>query len=401
VQQLPLEGVRVVDFTTAQAGAHCTQWLGVMGAEVIKIESRVRPDVTRLSSRAETLDQSASFVSFNSGKKSITLNMNQPKAVQIVKELVKLSDVVTENFGGATMERWGLGYPELKRLKPDIIVFATSGYGRTGPRKESPAFAPVVDAFSGLLSVNGYVGGIPNVVGNRGWTDAMAAVHGAFVILAALYHRSNTGEGQYIDASMTELNANVLGELVIDYAMNERVAQPVGNRDNIMAPHGCYRCLGEDKWVAVAVSSEQEWQAFCNALGNPEWTKKEEFSDGLSRLNNQEELNRLIEEWTKQHSHYEVMEILQKVGVMAGACLTLEELKSDRQLREREFLLDIEQPLIGKLCLSRMPWRLSGTPGGNYYRAPLLGEHNNYVFGELLGMPEQEIRRLEEEKVIY
>lgn len=406
MQKLPLEGIRVVDFTTVWAGPHITQWLGVMGAEIIKIETNLRPDLQRLGRvpgrpQPKSLNEGIGFAIMNYSKKSIVLNMREPKAVELIKALIKISDMVVENFGGAVMERWGLGYLELKTIKPDIIVYAGSGYGRTGPRKEFPTYAPIVDAFTGLTFVNSYAGGAPTTIGTGGWTDLVQAHYGAFAILVALHHRFETGEGQYIDVSMAEASASFLGDLIMDYVMNERVGKPIGNQDNIMAPHGCYRCQGEDKWVAIAVSSQDEWKSFCGAIGNPGWTKKEEFSDELSRWKNQEELDKLIEEWTKKHHHYEVMKLLQGAGVMAGASLGLDELVSDPQLREREFFIDMEHPVMGKLCLAGLPWRLSDCSRGNYYSPPLLGEHNDYVFGELLGMPKEEIRRLEKEKVIY
>ena len=406
MQRLPLEGIRVIDFTTVLAGPYMTEWMGVMGAEIIKIETNSRLSDRLALARSSKpryvgVNESYSFALNNYSKKSITLNMKQPKAVELTKELVKISDIVTENFGGSVMDQWGLGYEELKQHKPDIILFSGSGYGRTGPRKEFPGYAPIVDAFTGLTSVNGYIDSKPVPLGSYGWTDMIQALNGTFAILAALNHRLETGEGQYIDAAMTESNANFMGELFMDYTMNDKVGKPVGNRDSIMAPHGCYRCQGDDKWVAIAVSSEQEWEAFKHAIGSPEWTKKEEFSDELSRWKNQEQLDNLIEEWTKKHDHYEVMKILQEAGVMAGVSVDMAEVVNDRQLNEREFFFDMEHPLMKKLHLARLPWKLSDTPRGNYYCAPLLGEHNDYVFGKLLGMPKEEVTQLEEQKVIY
>ena len=344
MQRLPLEGMRVIDFTNVLAGPYMTEWLGVMGAEVIKIETNSRLSDRLALARSSKprrvgVNESYSFVLNNYSKKSITLNMKQPKAVDLAKELIKISDIVTENFGGPVMDQWGLSYEELKQLKHNIILFAGSGYGRTGPRKEFPGYAPIVDAFTGLTSVNGYIDAKPAPLGSYGWTDMIQALNGTFAILAALNHRLETGEGQYIDAAMTESNANFMGELFMDYAMNERVGKPVGNRDNVMAPHGCYRCQGEDKWVAIAISNEQEWAAFSNAIGNPDWTKREDFNDELSRWKNQEQLDKLIEEWTKKHDHYEVMRILQEAGVMAGASINMVEVVNDGQLNEEGILL--------------------------------------------------------------
>ena len=392
-QKLPLEDIRVVDFTAAAAGPHVTQWLGVMGAEIIKVESNIRSDGLR--------EHKPWFAALNHSKKSIALNMRKPRAVELAKELVKLSDIVTENFGGSVLERWGMGYSELKKVKSDIIVYSCSGYGRTGPFKESPAFAPIIDAFSGLTYMNGYTNGEPVNMGSMGWTDLLSGMHGVFAILAALYHRKNTGEGQYIDLSMCEQLIACIPEAVIDYSMNGRIRERAGNGDNVMAPHGIYRCKGEDKWVAIAVSDEEEWMAFCNVIGNPDWTKKDEFSDQLSRWKNQEELNILIQEWTVSHSHYEVMSLMQNAGVMAGACLSIPELVEDCHLNERDFYIDIEDSEEGRLHLARLPWKIRDIPEGNYKPAPSLGEHSDYIFKELLGLNEEEIIRLEKEEVIY
>ena len=404
MDRLPLEGIRVTDFTAIWAGAHITQWLGVMGAEVIKIESSLRPDNTRTSwrpGRNASLNTTAEFECLNFGKKACVLNMTLPKARELAKELIKISDIVTENFGGSVMDRWGMGYSDLVKIKPDIIMYSGCGFGRTGPYKEFPAFAGIVEAYGGMLSLNGYPGGEPSPMCTRGYADIVSAEHGTFAILAALYHRSKTGEGQYIDLSMTEVVSAVIPEAIIDYTMNNRVQGPQGNNDSAMAPHGCYRCKGDDEWVTIAVSGDKDWNAFCEAIGNPEWTRDERFRDGLNRRRNQADLDRLIQEWTKTHTHYEVTEILQRAGVMAAPTLKVEEGVRDRHLEERGFFIDIDHPGAGKLRLASLPWRLSDVPQGNYAHAPLLGEHNDYVFRDLLKMSEEEIAQLQEEQVIF
>ena len=403
LEKLPLEGIRVADFTAVWAGSHITQWLGVMGAEVIKIESNLRPDLTRMVFRGMSADcpMSAVFAVLNYGKKGCTLNMTLPKARELAKEIIAVSDVVAENFGGPVMDRWGLGYSDLKKIKPDIIMYAGSGFGRTGPYRELPAFAGIIEAFSGLCYLNAHPDGEPLPMATRGYSDLAAAQHGVFAILAALYHRSKTGQGQYIDLSMTEVMAAFLPEPIIQYTMNGTVQAPQGNQYSTMAPHGCYRCRGDEDWIAIAVSNDDEWIAFCDAIGNPEWTEDERFHDSLNRLKNQEQLDNRIQEWTKNHDHYEVMEILQKAGVMAGPSFKVEEVAQDSNLGQRGFFVDIDHPGIGAVRLAGLPWKLSDVPTGNYQHAPLLGEHNDYVFKELLKMPEEEIARLQEEQVIY
>ncbi len=406
MSKLPLEGIRILDFGQMWAGPHLTQWLAVMGAEVIKVETHLRLDFMRMIGippglARDNFNAGTAFASLNCGKKSITLNMNEPKALELAKNIIKISDAVTENFGGAILERWGLGYEELKKIKPDIIYYAGSGYGRSGPHRSRPSYAEIVEAYDGSTYLNGYPGGEPATVGVSPWTDATQAMHGAFAIMAALYYRDRSGEGQYIDAAMIEGSANFLGEMVMGYTMNGALGERMGNRDKVMAPHGCYRCQGNDEWVAIAVGSQAEWQSFVKAIGNPDWAGKEEFRDEISRRKNQNELDKLVEEWTRQHSQYEVMELLQKAGVAAGASLNIKDLVSDPQLKARRFFVETEHPVLGNIILAGLPWKPDGKQEGNYSYPPLLGEHNDYVFGELLGLPADEIARLKEAKVIY
>ncbi len=403
---LPLAGIRVTDFGQMWAGPHLSQWLAVMGAEVIKVETHLRLDFMRMIGippgfERNNFNAGTAFASLNYGKKSVTLNMNEPRAQELARKLIEISDIVTENFGGAILERWRLSYEAMKKLKPDIIYYAGSGYGRSGPHKSRPSYAEIVEAYDGSSYLNGYPGGGPATVGVSPWTDATQAMHGAFAIMTALYHRDQTGEGQYIDGAMIEGSSNFLGEMVMGYTMNGAIGERIGNRDKYMAPHGCYRCQGNDEWVAIAVDGQEEWAAFVKAMGSLEWAQRDEFKDERSRRQNQDELDRLIEEWTRQHHQYEVMELLQKAGVTAGASLNIKDLVSDPQLKARRFFIETEHPVLGVLTLPGLPWRPEGRQKGNYSYPPLLGEHNDYVFGELLGLSGEEIARLKEEKVIY
>jgi benzylsuccinate CoA-transferase BbsF subunit len=403
---LPLTGVRILDFGQMWAGPHLTQWLAVMGAEVIKVETHLRTDFMRQIGTPpglarDNFNAGTAFASLNYGKKSVTLNMNESRARELARKLIKISDVVTENYGGPVLERWGLDYEAMRKLRSDIIYYAGSGYGRSGPHRARPSYAEIVEAYDGSTYLNGYPGEGPATVGVSPWTDATQAMHGAFAIMAALYHRDKTGEGQYIDAAMIEGSANFLGEMIMGYTMNGEMGERRGNRDKEMAPHGCYRCQGNDEWVAIAVEGQGEWEAFVKAIGSPAWAKRREFRDEESRRRHQDELDRMIEGWTRRHGQYEVMEILQKAGVAAGASLNVKDLVTDPQLKARKFFVEIEHPVLGPLTLAGLPWRHNGRRKGNYSCPPLLGEHNKYVFGKLLGLSDDEIARLEEEKVIY
>jgi len=406
MEKLPLSNIRVLDFTQVRMGPQVTQWLAIMGAEVIKVETKLRPEPFQNVGRPGRLTEPVRyrvgyFASLNYSKMSITINMKSPKAIGLVKNLLKHIDVVVENFRGGVMERWGLGYEDLKKTNPGIVVCSASGFGRTGPMKDEPAYAPVIDGLSGYAYVNGYPDGEPAEAGARGFADTIAAFHGAYAILAALYHRAKTGEGQFLDVSMSEAEVAFAPEANIEYAINGRMPGRMGNLDESMAPHGAYRCQGEDKWVAIAVANDEEWAGLCKAMGHPKWTKDSKFSDALSRWNNRSELDKLIETWTIKHGHYEAMEILQKAGVAAGASLNVEEVCTDPQLNERGFLVDIEYPDKSMIRRLAFPWKLSDSGRGVYTHPPEAGDQNEYVFKKIMGLSDAEIKRLEAEKVIY
>jgi benzylsuccinate CoA-transferase BbsF subunit len=409
MSKLPLEGIRVLDFCQMWAGPHATEWLSVMGAEVIKVETHIRIDYLRTVGAPPGLagtgpDVGSAFATLNLGKKSIALNMSKPEAQGLAKKLVKICDIVAENFGGGVLERWGLSYTEMKKINPDIIYYAGSGYGRTGPFKERPAYAEIVDAYSGATYVNGYYQDDPAVVGVSPWTDSAQAIHGSFAILTALYHRLVTGEGQYIDAAMIEGSANFLGELVMDNVINGGTGERTGNRSPYMCPHGCYPCQktqDEDEWIAIAVSNQKEWQALCRLMGNPEWSQKEEFNDELSRWNNQEQLEEYLKKWTRQYGAYDLAERLQKAGITAAASLSPKQCTHDKHLETRGFFIQTDHPVLGKVTLTGLPFKFSESPQGNYNTPPLLGEHNEYVFGQLLGLSGAEIKQLTDDKVLF
>ncbi len=408
MQKLPLEGIRILEFCQMWAGPHATEWLSVMGAEVIKLETGNRIDYMRTVGAPQGLagtgpDVGSAFATLNWGKKSITLNMSMAKAQEMAKNIIRKCDVVAENFGGGVLERWGLSYAQMKEIKPDIIYYAGSGYGRSGPHKERPAYAEIVDAFAGATSVNGYPGGEPNVVGVSPWTDGAQAMHGAYAILAALYYRKLTGQGQYIDAAMIEGSANFLGELVMSNIINGGEGELMGNRDAAMAPHGCYPCLNtrdEEEWIAIAVADQKEWLALCKLMENPQWTRQARFADELSRWKNQDALDKHLAAWTKAFGSYELAAKLQQAGIAAAPSLSTKQATHDVHLNDRNFFVKTQHPVLGDVLLTGLPFRLSDSPRGNYRRAPLLGENNVDVFGELLGLSAAEIEQLSAGKVL-
>jgi benzylsuccinate CoA-transferase BbsF subunit len=330
---------------------------------------------------------------------SVTLNLKTDRGAELAKRLIAISDVVVDNFKAGIMDRLGLGYPVLREIKPDIIMLSASSHGAIGPEKGYIAYAVTMGALSGLSEMTGYEGGPPAVM--RSSADLRPGTSAAFAILAALNHREETGEGQFIDFSAREALSSPLGEIIMDYTMNGRVRTRSGNRDDCMAPHNCYRCKGEEKWTSIAVSSDDEWEVLCRAMGNPAWAADGRFADQLGRWQNREELDRMIESWTENHTPYDLMDMLQTAGVAAVPAFSNEELFNDPHCKARECFAPVDHPEEGELYIVAPPWKFSETPAEATMAAPLLGEHNRYVFGELLGVSEEQISQMEADKVLY
>jgi benzylsuccinate CoA-transferase BbsF subunit len=394
-----LKGVRVADFTHALAGPTGSLMLALMGAEVIKIESQTHSDVaTRNPKHAKAQEPMGVFFSTNLNKLSITLNLKHLKGVELAKKLIRICDIVIENYRPDVMDRLGLGYSALREIKPDIIMLSLSSHGASGPERNYGAYAAIMGPLSGLSYVTGYQNGPPAPI--RSNADSLAGTTAVLPILAALNYRMRSGKGQYIDCSAVESLSVCMGDILMEYTMNKKVRCRDTNRDDYMAPHNCYRCQGTDKWVSIAIATQEEWKAFCEAICNPEWSQNERFRDALSRWDNQEELDSLITEWTVKHTNYEVMHILQKAGVAAVPSFTSEDLFKDPHCRERGVFVEVDQPYMGKQVQTRLPWKLSSLTD-TIRPVPLLGEHNVYVFGKLLGMGKGEIEKLKREKIIF
>lgn len=402
----PLDGIRIVDFCWVMAGPTCTRMLAYLGAEVIKVESWARMDssrwmVPRYGTDPAPPNQNLGYNIFNLSKRAITLNARHPQGLELVKRIVKVSDAVVNNFAAGTMERMGLGYEALKECRPDIILLSMSGFGSTGPWSAYHGYQPTFEALSGVQEMSGYHDGPPIRSGAGAHIDIINGLAAAFTLVVALKHRSRTGEGQFADLSEWEVPCALTGEEFLGFSMNGRNPSRKGNRDAVMAPHNCYPCQGEDKWISIAIATEEEWQAFCKAIGSPGWTRQEKFSDAYSRWKNQEEMDRLIGEWTRNHTHYEAMDILQGVGVAAIPSFNQAELLSNLHVKERGCFEEIDHPEMGKHIALGPPWKLSATPAKITRHAPLVGEDNEYVFCDLLGIPTEEFAMLVGEQVIY
>jgi benzylsuccinate CoA-transferase BbsF subunit len=369
---------------------------------VIKVETRSRIDSMRLS--PDNLDRDPDRDPwFHSGVRnqlSVTTDMAKPQAIPILKDLIKISDVVVENFSPRVMSTHGLDYDNLIRVKPDIIMISLPAAGQYGPLRDAQTYGPSLTGLAGVDNMVGYYG--ERVLGlQQAYADINSSLHGAFAVLAALHYRKRTGKGQHIDMAQMEAVISIAGEAVLEYTMNGRVLGTLGNRHPTMCPHNNYRCKGEDKWVSIAVQTEEEWKSFCQAIGNPPWTKDEKFADAYSRLRNQEELDRLVSEWTINYDYYEITELLQRAGVAAAPCLDTEGRFFDPHLQARQTYMEVEHPATGVDWVANSAWRLSENPTEIHHRSPMLGEHNSYVLKDLLHMTDEEIAQLESEKVIY
>ncbi|MBI3786254.1 MAG: CoA transferase [Deltaproteobacteria bacterium] len=399
----PLEGIRVADFTWVWAGPFCTLQLAHLGAEVIRIETASRPCVTRMLppwlDGKPGINRSGYFNQYNQGKLSLSLDLKQPRAVEIAKELVAQSDIVCENFAAGVMVRFGLGYEVLSQVKPDIIMIAMSGYGASGPEHEYVSYGPAQVPLSGMSSLTGYSGWPPMHVGIS-YGDPTGGLHGAFAVLAALLYRQRTGKGQFIDLSQQETSIAVLPEGVLAQTMNGEQPPRSGNRDPWMAPHGVFRCAGEQRWVSLAVRNDKEWHRLASAIGNAALADDKRFSSLQARKANEDELEKIITAWTLQHSPEDITEVLQGIEIASFPAFNSQDLSDDPHLNRAGAFVELEHPEVGRLRHIGMPWRMLGTPCAVERPAPCLGQHTDYVMSEILGHSDGEIAELKSAGVL-
>jgi benzylsuccinate CoA-transferase BbsF subunit len=375
-----LAGLKVVDFSWVFTGPIVTKFLGDHGAEIIKIESAARPDGTRVYTPFKDnemgLNRSGVFANYNSSKYSININLREPRGVEIVKKLVSRADLVLET------------------LKPDIMMLSMSMVGQYGPHSNQPSFGQVLQATNGFVHLLGWPDRPPSLP-VAAYTDFIAPWYVLIALMAALDFRRRTGKGQYIDLAMLEASVHLASPVVMDYTVNGRIQNRMGNRCPGAAPHGVYPCNEHERWVAIAVFSDKEWQALCKVMGNPELTKSPKFDTQLHRTENQDELDRLMGEWTVNHTPEEIMAELQAVGVAAGIVQTGQDLvDNDLQLQHREHFEEIDHAEMGTHLAERPPFRLSKTPSEPQRPFPSFGEHTEYVCKEILGMGDEEFAEL-------
>lgn len=399
----PLAGVRVLAFTTGAAGPTVAKQLGEFGAQVINIESRRHPDTHRGGANRARWNVSPTYIKLHRNKLSFTANMTTEAGCELVARLVRVSDVVLDNFSLGVMGRWGFDYEHLRRLRPDIIAISLKGLGSTGPHARYVTWGPNLTALFGLTHLWNHPEALqPTAEARAQHPDFMSGVCGAFAVMAALIHRQKTGEGQFIDGAQVEAGASLLGPSYMEYTLNGASPQPQGNRQPGAAPHGAYRCLGGDRWCTIAVYTDGDWASFRRVLGDPPWATEARFQTLLGRQRHRVELDGLLESWTAQHDAYEVMHLLQAAGVEAGVVQDVEDhFERDEQYRARGFLVELQEPELGTLVTEGLPIHLSATPGGLRTHAPLLGEHTEEICREVLGLSDEEVGHLTEQKALY
>jgi len=404
----PLAGVRIIEMGQLIAIPFATKMLADMGAQVIRLESCQRLESYRGDSlyqnniEGEFWNRGANFYEHNRNKLGITLDLSNPEGMAILKELVTVSDVFAENFTPRAIKNFRLEYEDLRQIKPDIIMVSSTGYGYTGPWANFGATGPATEGASGLAYMTGYVGG-PPVLPEIPYTDYTAAEQTVFAVMAALMHRMRTGKGQFVDISQTQAASATAPEALLDFAVNGRIEPRVGNEDPGMAPHGCYPCRGDDRWIVIAVADDRQWRALCGVLNQPGWPEDPRFTDGLSRWRHRADLDRLIREVTTDWDSHHLMHQLQAAGVAAGAVLDSKDLLFDPHLRERGFYEVVpHHPATGipPLPYASRPWKMSLTPAVPGKAGPIMGEHNRLVLSGLLGHSEEELVALEEAGVI-
>ena len=402
---LPLSGLRVLDLGQVYAGPTCARILCDLGAEVIKIEGLNRIDITRNfaiydnQTQDDYWNRSHYFLFRNAGKKSLTLDFQEPRSIELFKRLVPHTDVVVESFTPRVLSQHGLDYESLRKIKPDLVMISLSGYGQNGPWRDYAAYGMGLEPASGISSFTGYRGGDPIRTGIS-FTDPYSGILGAGAVLTALHYRRRTGTGQHIDLSEQEAAIPVGGYALMDYALNDRERERIGNRSPWFAPQGCYPCSGDDNWLVLTVRNDGEWRAFCAAAGHAEWAEDERFADVLGRRRHHDELDELIASWTREQDHVAAMHLLQEAGVIAAAVLNPKQVLLDPHLRERGYFDKVDDHGTVRPVPQQFGARFSAFGTGARGAAPRLGEHNQEVLQGLLGLSDDELAELREAKVI-
>jgi benzylsuccinate CoA-transferase BbsF subunit len=399
--KLPLEGIRIADFGWIFAVPHATAWLGALGAEVIRVETIVAPDLVRYLTGTDGVvgpNRSGVFHGINTSRRSIALNLARPEAQEIARRLIMKSDIVSENFTVGNMKKYGLGYDDVVKIKPDIIMLSGTPLGQTGPSARTVGWGPTTQAFAGLCHVTGYPGSNPSGIGGT-WPDFAIGTGMVFFILAALHYRERTGQGQYLDLAMAEMVTTMLPEAMMEVFLNGGDPGPIGNRDDSMAPHGVYPVAGEDQWAAIACASDAEFGALCEVLGVPSMAADPNYAKLTARLANVDMLDAEVAARTRNFAREELVAKLRERGLAAGAVYSLHDLMADEAFINSPMMVNLKHGEVGERVVPGIPAQFSAMEL-NYFGAPTIGEHTDEVLSGLLGYSAEEIAKLREAKVL-
>ena len=400
-KQLPLQGVKVLELTRVIVGSGVGRFLGTAGATVVHVESQQRLDFLRTSfpykDNKPGINRAGYFHRYNPDKYGIAIDLSKPEGLELMRRLVAWADVFVESNVPGMIDKFGLDYVNVRKLNPSIVMLSTSQMGREGPLARYKGFGVQTAAMAGFHQIAGYGDGPMGPFG--AYTDMVSIQWLVTAVVAALDRRRRTGEGQYIDHSQLEAGVHALSPAILQLTANKEVPPQAGNRDAFAAPHGCYPCQGDDRWCAIAVYSQEEWRAFCGVLGNPEWTKEARFSSLSARKQNEEQLDSLVGDWTRQYSADDVMARLQSAGVAAGVVATGEDLNHNPQLIDRGYFKVLNHTEIGPVPFSNPPFRFAKTPSEVRLPAPCFGEHTEYVCRAILKISDEEFIDLLQKRV--
>jgi crotonobetainyl-CoA:carnitine CoA-transferase CaiB-like acyl-CoA transferase len=409
---LPLAGLRVIDISNVFSLPYAGGLLSDLGAEVIKIEGPGRVDVTRGGAFSgvypdndpadDPWNRTSTFNLLNRGKKSLAIDLRRHEGREVLRDLIKVSDVLMENFTPRVMRGWELDYPHAKKLNPNVIMVSCSGYGPHGPYAQYPAQATTQEATHGLVHVTGYHGGEPSKAG-QSFVDFLATWALVMGTTLALRYRNRFGTGLWVDVAMYQLGCSMVSDRILDWEANRRLGERIGNRHPWLAPQGCYRCAGDDQWCVVSVHDDEEWAALCRVIGRPKLARDPSFSSNEARMRNHDDIDPVIAEWMAGVSKMEAMERLQAAGVRAGAVFDARDMHVDPHARTRGLLETVRFPperKIGTRKIIGRPWQLSKTPLHARGPGPMLGEHNREVLQGILGYDDAHYAEMEHAGII-
>ena len=410
--RLPLSGLRVVDISNVFSLPYAGGLLADLGAEVIKVEGPGRLDTTRGGNFSSAYannevgedpwNRTATYNLLNRGKKSLTLDLRQPAGREVLRDLIRVSDILAENFTPRVMRGWGLDYPNATKLNPNLIMLSCSGYGREGPYAPYPGQATTMEATHGLTHITGYPGDVPMKVG-QSFVDFLATWALVMGATLGVRYRNRFGKGIWVDVAMYQLGCYMVSDSILDWEANGRLGERIGNRHPWLAPQGCYRCAGDDDWCVVSVQDDEEWAGLCRTIGRPELADDPRYATNDARMRNHDEIDAIIAAWTLGVSKFDAMHTLQAAGVRAGAVFDARDMHLDTHAKARGMLEKIKYPPqrgMGERVIIGRPWRLNGLPLSVQGAAPTFGQHNRDVIQGMLGYDDSRYSELEQAGVV-